>query len=762
MFTTTVTTADATAQAVVGASNSTADAIGQAVAADLKAQAAAGSAYIKAIAAAKTNRSVLDAAAYDVWTHALDAAMAKQTQDDAKATDAQTQAFDAAEAAQLKQDAQAVDIELKAEDDAAATQATKDVEAALAATLAVDAAQATQAKQDAKASNTRTHALAPAWATLVVAQAKAQSVLNDAMAQANADHSDAYVAAYAAGAASWAGSHAGPYTQQQSAIAAANSVRVKAEDAAYVTFAKASDAADLLWFEDVKPAAVTYNNNIADDSKAFIDTVAPGFKTLLDAAANDAKTAYTTMIPLLKQTADSEVVAIDAWYTTMGGQTQKTLDAISANSLTSVSALAGQLQTFGDKLADDQKAEITSTAASIVSFAGTFGGDLVNWTNAVASDVSAFGAAPNGGNANTPFTNPFQTVELAFADRPKPQYKGITLPDRGPASGSGTWDGNVWKPSQPIKIPNGPTVKQIPFKNGMPDFTQWSKFNSEIVFTGDSVADKAAAIAKWNEANPLKPLPADYVWHHDPHSLQKFKLADGTIVVKGNLQLVPEPLNRIGHVGGNAVARGIRDAQGIAADEYTKLAKAANEGTEALTRVKGGLAKALSTVGKIGKAGLPVVGGILFVFNFEQDVKAHGMAGAVARATPLLGDVMTAYDLGSALADEIVSTALAAEAAEDQVRNGATDFARLAARAAMSNAMNRMLTTVRVPNPSILDQNAIRDAFQAFYDSVLSARLNLINRQLTDAEFDQRVQALEGELERSLRNITGDTGGPQG
>jgi hypothetical protein len=57
-----------------------------------------------------------------------------------------------------------------------------------------------------------------------------------------------------------------------------------------------------------------------------------------------------------------------------------------------------------------------------------------------------------------------------------------------------------------------------------------------------------------------------------------------------------------------------------------------------------------------GKA-IPIIGGAITLIFFKEDAEAHGVGGALIRATPLLGDLVGAYDLGSELAAEITESA---------------------------------------------------------------------------------------------------------
>ena len=50
---------------------------------------------------------------------------------------------------------------------------------------------------------------------------------------------------------------------------------------------------------------------------------------------------------------------------------------------------------------------------------------------------------------------------------------------------------------------------------------------------------------------------------------------------------------------------------------------------------------------------IPLVSTGLAIIEFSDNVEAHGVGGAAARAVPVLGDLISAHDLGSELAKQI-------------------------------------------------------------------------------------------------------------
>ena len=65
----------------------------------------------------------------------------------------------------------------------------------------------------------------------------------------------------------------------------------------------------------------------------------------------------------------------------------------------------------------------------------------------------------------------------------------------------------------------------------------------------------------------------------------------------------------------------------------------------------------LKHLGKTVKRVVPVLGTGLALLSFAEDVEAHGVAGAMARATPVLGDIIALHDLTKEIGDQIVANA---------------------------------------------------------------------------------------------------------
>jgi hypothetical protein len=96
---------------------------------------------------------------------------------------------------------------------------------------------------------------------------------------------------------------------------------------------------------------------------------------------------------------------------------------------------------------------------------------------------------------------------------------------------------------------------------------------------------------------------------------------------------------------------------------------------------------------------IPIVGTTgLAIVDFAENAEAHGVEGAVARAIPLLGDLISAYDLGSDLAKEITDEAAAMEKAAYDDANGAVREAALLANQQAAEAFEELAKQIQVTN----------------------------------------------------------------
>lgn len=367
-------------------------------------------------------------------------------------------------------------------------------------------------------------------------------------------------------------------------------------------------------------------------------------------------------------------------------------------------------------------------------------------------------------DAPTANTAPSSGVHVVLAAGP-PNAGG---PPRGRLPRSdGNWDGargtSVWRPNHPIKLKNGITITKVPYRDGMPVFDEWSKGDVKIAITGEPGFDRSNALRAW-QANGGGKLPDDYVFHHDGLTTETIRYK-GRDVLVGRMQLVPAGLNRrVPHIGSAAAARFFA---GKDKRELKRLAKEINEmalkGIGPLTKVakrfKSLLAKGAKRIGRI----VPLVGGVLVILDFTEDAEAHGIGGALIRSTPLLGDVVTLYDVASDLADEIKSGA--DQEFQDNLEriNKTSREAHRAAASVTLQVFNDIARRVHVTNP-YFDAQALRKPIENYYETVRALLfLRLENRPIrypagmesdkkaTESPFNVKLRMVREALERAIQ-----------
>jgi HNH/ENDO VII superfamily nuclease len=342
-------------------------------------------------------------------------------------------------------------------------------------------------------------------------------------------------------------------------------------------------------------------------------------------------------------------------------------------------------------------------------------------------------------------------------------------PQRLPAS-SGHWIGTpgngTWIPTKPLVLENGIKIDRVPYRDGMPVFDKWSKGEVTIAITGQNRFDRVQAIRAWY-ANGGGKLPDGYVFHHDGLTTQSIKYKGKDIFV-GQMQLVPEDLNgKIPHIGSSSVARRV-------ASKDKKLARTlANELNESGLKGKGPLKKiakrfkSLLAKGakKLGRI-IPLIGGALVILDFTENVEAHGLGGALVRGTPLLGDIVTAYDVGSDFADEIKADADRKAQGELERINATSHQASRAAAAITAKAFENIAKRVRVTNP-YFDAGSLKKPIEDFYETIRPLiRLRLegkpiaypdgtyTNKDATDSAYKVKLRWAIEQLETDIRQQT--------
>lgn len=245
-----------------------------------------------------------------------------------------------------------------------------------------------------------------------------------------------------------------------------------------------------------------------------------------------------------------------------------------------------------------------------------------------------------------------------------------------PSDDKGTWSGkkgdSTLKLKTPIKAGNK-TVREITYSNGLPilDDFELPGNTTHVVLTGDRNADIRNATEAWHKNNPGKPLPPGATFHHDLRNVVEETVEiDGkkTKVLVGKMQLVPTEIHRtVFHEGSASAAakiyRGLNidiDAvKRFAKEEISRIGQRSSLLGRAVRRIKpGSLPKSLAPfIGRNVRRVIPLIGPGLAILDFAENAEAHGVAGAIARATPLLGDLIAAHDLGTALAKQITDEA---------------------------------------------------------------------------------------------------------
>ena len=248
-----------------------------------------------------------------------------------------------------------------------------------------------------------------------------------------------------------------------------------------------------------------------------------------------------------------------------------------------------------------------------------------------------------------------------------------------PSEAKGEWLGvkgeSTFRLKTPVEV-NGKLVHDIQFTNKVPILDKFALpgNTATIILTGDHTTDIRHAEEAWRNLNPGKELPTNATFHHDLlHATEQTVTIDGkkTKVLVGKMQLVPKDINRaVFHEGSASVAKKYYQGLGVDVGSVARLAKeearlAGKSRTvvaRAVGKIKPGqIAKGIAPlVGRSIARAIPIVGSGLAILEFADNVEAHGIGGAVARATPVLGDLIAAHDLGSELAKQIRDDADAA------------------------------------------------------------------------------------------------------
>jgi len=315
-----------------------------------------------------------------------------------------------------------------------------------------------------------------------------------------------------------------------------------------------------------------------------------------------------------------------------------------------------------------------------------------------------------------------------------------------PSDKKGTWAGkpgeSTFRLKEPIKVDKR-LVHEIHYHNGIPILDKFKLPGKTvtIVLTGEHRTDLNNAKKAWQKLHSGKQLPSNSTFHHDLlHAVEEAVIIDGkkTKVLVGKMHLVPTAVNEVvSHEGSAAVAR--KFYREVGTDVAKVKILAAREAT--LVGTAGTLVASAArkiVPGKIAKSVLPFVGRSvvrvipfavtgLAIIEFSDNVQAHGVGGAVARAVPVLGDLIAAHDFGSELAQQIEDDAKAQADADFQAMNQASRDAWAEATQQMIDAYRELAPSVQVTNQRqssgdpLVDPNDIADALQRYRDAMGSA-----------------------------------------
>jgi len=354
-----------------------------------------------------------------------------------------------------------------------------------------------------------------------------------------------------------------------------------------------------------------------------------------------------------------------------------------------------------------------------------------------------------------------------------------------PSDEKGTWVGEKGNSAFRFKAPvevNGKTVEEIVFTNGLPELENFSLpgETATIVLTGDNATDIRNAKKAWLELNPGKVLPPDSTFHHDLRQVvEEMVEIDGKQikVLVGKMQLVPTKVNKaIFHEGSASVADKFYKGLNINVASVKELAKAQSllagnvdsfVAKAAAKIVPGQIArKVLRFAGRNVVRAIPIIGTGLAILEFSDNVEAHGIGGAVARAIPVLGDLISAHDFGSDLARQIGDEANAAMGAAYKAANTPVEESWQKASEQTIEAFQELASQIEVTNPyapnGLVDPSEVAEALKLYRDAMQSANYLKASRA-KGFDFDTAAAKAKQELRQRLtkaaqKNSSGQRG----
>lgn len=356
--------------------------------------------------------------------------------------------------------------------------------------------------------------------------------------------------------------------------------------------------------------------------------------------------------------------------------------------------------------------------------------------------------------------------------------------NRGPSDLKGKWKGTPYDSKFELKtavtLPDKTSVKEVTFIGGLPDFDKWAiPKDITMVLTGDAEVDRDTAERMWKKIHG--DIPGEHTFHHDARFVE-FKTVNGRKVAIGRMQMVPTKLHdAFAHLGSASLARRLTHHAGELTDEAKRLAKELNEeflesnrgiirdtATKFARQIGRGQRSLIRLIPIAGK----IVGGALILVSFEADAEEHGTAGAIVRATPLLGDLVSAYDLGKEIAQRIEDNAGAALADVMERVNRPVSEARDSAAEHVVENFNELAKSLRVTNPYFeVEQlsdlvgdyfKRVRDLeMRRFVESSADYPESRYSTRMTTEQYNQELKQIDQAFERELRRVVEQPGDQQ-
>jgi len=384
---------------------------------------------------------------------------------------------------------------------------------------------------------------------------------------------------------------------------------------------------------------------------------------------------------------------------------------------------------------------------------------------------------PRGGNPRNPGEFSKKPGSGSKAKSPAKASGGASAPKRIPHLPSpdrGEWVGavgdSIFRLNEPLDLETG-RVKEIKFKKGIPVLEPHALpgKTATIILTGHHGTDLSNAKKAWTALNKGKPIPGGATFHHDLlHVVEETITIQGKDgkqteikVLVGKVQRIATKVNQIVfHEGSASVARKFYKGLGIdvakvAAHAQIEAALGSKSKlvSEAMKKIKPGIVpKSLRLlVGRPVLKIIPIVGTGLAVIQFSDNVEAHGIGGAVVRTIPVLGDLISAHDLGSDLAKEIMDDANASLKATEKAVNDPIAEAWDEASKQTIEAFQELAPKIQVTNEyGHVEPLDIADALQDYRNKMQQA--NHLRKTITGFDFDAAAAGYKRELKERLTN----------